>query len=53
MADPQNSTKMRHFGLWATAVRAAILEHDGENTFEQSISNFDCLLAHDMGIKMD
>jgi hypothetical protein len=53
VADPQNGTKMRHFGMWATAVRAAILEHDGANTFEQSISNFDRLMAHRMGIKLD
>lgn len=53
VADPHNSTKMRHFGMWATAVRAAILEHDGTNTFEQSINNFDRLLAQRMGIKLD
>lgn len=53
VADPQNSAKMRHFGMWATAVRAAILEHDGANTFEQSISNFDRLLAHKMGIALN
>ena len=53
VADPQNSTKMRHFGMWATAVRAAILEHCGARTFEQCISDFDRLLAHKMGIKLE
>ena len=53
VADPHNSAKMRHFGMWATAVRSAILEHDGTNTFEQSINNFDRLLAQKMGVKLD
>lgn len=53
VADPQNSTKMRHFGMWATAVRAAILEHDGANTFEQNVSEFDRLMAQKMGICLD
>ena len=53
VADPQNSIKMRHFGMWASAVRAAIVEHGGATTFEESISDFDRLLAHKMGIKLD
>jgi len=52
-ADPQNNIKMRHFGMWATAVRAAIVEHGGTTTFEQNISDFDRLLAQRMGIKLD
>jgi hypothetical protein len=53
VADPQNNSKMRDFGMWATAVRSAILKHDGANTFEQRISEFDRLLAHRMGIALD
>jgi hypothetical protein len=53
VADPQNSIKMRHFGMWATAVRAAILEHDGANTFEQNISDFDRVFAEKLGITLD
>ena len=53
VADPQNNTKMRDFGMWATAVRAAILKHDGTATFEQSVSNYDRLLAGKMGITLD
>ncbi len=52
VADPHNNTKMRHFGMWATAVRAAILEHDGETTFEQNVNDFDRLFAQKMGIKL-
>jgi hypothetical protein len=53
VADPQNNSKMRDFGMWATAVRSAILKHDGATTFDQSISEFDRLLAHRMGIALD
>lgn len=53
VADPQNNSKMRDFGMWATAVRSAILKHDGAATFEQGVSDYDRLLARKMGIVLD
>jgi len=52
-ADPQNDTKMRDFGIWAVAVRAEILRHDGAATFEQSINDYDRLLTRKMGISLE
>lgn len=53
LADPDNSEKMRDFDMWAYAVRAAIVKHDGENTFENRLTDWDHLLARRMGIKLD
>jgi len=39
--------------MWAYAVRAAILKHDGENTFESRVSQWDRVLARRMGIALD
>ena len=53
LADPDNSEKMRDFDMWAYAVRAAIVKHDGENTFENRLTEWDHLLARRMGISLD
>jgi hypothetical protein len=53
LADPDNGEKMRDFDMWAYAVRAAILKHDGENTFESRVSQWDRVLARRMGIALD
>jgi len=52
LADPDNSEKMRDFDMWAYAVRAAIVKHDGENTFESRITEWDRLLTRRMGIAL-
>jgi hypothetical protein len=53
LADPDNGEKMRDFDMWAYAVRAAILKHDGENTFESRVSQWDRVMARRMGIALD
>ena len=52
LADPDNTEKVRDFDMWAYAVRAAILKHDGENTFENRVTEWDRLLARRMGIAL-
>jgi len=52
LADPDNTEKVRDFDMWACAVRAAILKHDGENTFENRVTEWDRLLARRMGIAL-
>jgi len=52
LADPDNSEKMRDFDMWAYAVRAAIVKHDGENTFENRLTEWDRMLAKKMGISL-
>jgi hypothetical protein len=53
LADPENSEKMRDFDMWANAVRAAILKHDGENTFETRLTDRDRVFARRMGIALE
>jgi len=53
LADPDNTEKMRDFDMWAYAVRAAIVKHDGENTFENRLTEWDRILAKRMGIILD
>lgn len=53
LADPDNSEKMRDFDMWAFAVRAAIVKHEGENTFESRITDADRRFARQMGILLD
>jgi hypothetical protein len=53
LADPENSQKMRDFDMWAFAVRAAILKHEGENTFESRVTEADRRFARSMGIILD
>lgn len=53
LADPDNSEKMRDFDMWAYAVRAAIVKHDGENTFESRLTDSDRFMARQMGILLD
>src|SRR3954471_6910948 len=50
LADPDNGEKMRDFDMWAYAVRAAIVKHDGDNTFEKRMTEWDRILAKRMGI---
>ena len=52
LADPDNSEKMRDFDMWAYAVRAAIVKHDGDNTFENRLTDSDRVLAMQMGISL-
>jgi hypothetical protein len=52
LADPDNGEKMRDFDMWACAVRAAIVKHDGENTFENRLTEWDRVLARRMGISL-
>lgn len=53
LADPENSSKMRDFDIWALAVRSAILKHDEENAFEHRITESDHRLAGRMGIVLN
>src|SRR3569833_789065 len=53
LADPDNGEKMRDFDMWAYAVRAAIVKHDGENTFENRLTERDRVLAKRMGISLE
>lgn len=53
LADPDNGEKMRDFDMWALAVRAAIVRHEGENTFENRVTEADRRLARRMGIVLD
>jgi hypothetical protein len=53
LADPDNSEKMRDFDMWAYAVRTAIVKHDGENTFEKRVTEWDRVLARRMGIALE
>jgi hypothetical protein len=53
LADPDNGEKMRDFDRWAYAVRAAIVKHDGDNTFEKRMTEWDRVLAKRMGIVLD
>jgi hypothetical protein len=53
LADPDNTEKVRDFDMWAYAVRAAILKHDGENTFESRVTEWDRLLARRMGVALE
>ena len=53
LTDPDNSKKMRDFDMWAYAVRAAIVKHDGENTFENRLTEWDRTLGKRMGISLD
>jgi|SRR6185503_4478527 hypothetical protein len=53
LADPDNTEKVRDFDMWAYAVRAAIVKHDGENTFENRVTERDRLMARRMGIALD
>ena len=43
---------MRDFDMWAYAVRAAIVKHDGDNTFEKRMTEWDRILAKRMGISL-
>lgn len=53
LADPNNSEKMRDFDMWAYAVRAAIVKHEGENTFENRLTEFDHAFARGVGILLE
>lgn len=53
LADPENRAKLRDFDLWAHAVRAAILKHDCESTFEYRVSGYDHDFANQMKISLD
>jgi hypothetical protein len=53
LADPDNGEKMRDFDMWAYAVRAAIVKHDGENTFEKRMTEWDRVMVKRMGILLD
>jgi len=53
LADPDNGEKMRDFDMWAYAVRAAIVKHDGEHTFEHRLTERDRVLAKRMGISLE
>jgi hypothetical protein len=52
LADPENRTKLRGFDLWAQAVRAAILKHDRESTFEYELTSYDHDFANQMKISL-
>jgi hypothetical protein len=53
LADPENPAKMRDFDMWAYAVRSAIVKHDGENNFENRLTESDRLLAKGMAISLE
>lgn len=53
LADPDNSQKMRDFDMWAFAVRAAIVKHEGETTFQSRVTEADRRFARSMGIILD
>src|SRR4051812_43991135 len=52
LADPENRTKLRDFDLWAQAVRAAILKHDRESTFEHRLTGYDHGFANQVKISL-
>ena len=52
LADPQSTTKVLAFGIWARTVKAAILRHSQESTFEHSVSDSDLRWAQRLGITL-
>src|SRR5947209_18629722 len=51
LADPEDRTKLRDFDLWAQAVRAAILKHDRETTFEVRLTVDDRAFANQIKVR--
>lgn len=52
LADPEDRSKLRDFDLWAQTVRAAILKHDRESTFEHRLTSYDHGFANQMKISL-
>lgn len=53
LSDPDNTTKLREFDIWAQAVRAAILKHADESTFANQITPSDHEFAKQVGFVLE
>lgn len=53
LSDPEDSTKLREFDMWAQAVRSAILKHADASAFANMITQTDREFAKQLGFIVD